>query len=202
MPEGRFVSRGGEKLEGALDYFRINVGGKICLDAGASTGGFTDCLLQKGATKVYAVDTAYGELAWKLRQDKRVVVSERTNILYGVKKLEEAGEKIDLVVLDLGWTKLGVAVSKIAELLKPEGEMLALIKPQYEFGMNIKGAGNMESPGVLADEQAYMVAWKVRDKLEGLGFSVSDLFASSVRGDSGNQEYFVVLKKRGGQVNG
>lgn len=195
MVEGRFVSRGGEKLEGALDHFKIDVGGKICLDAGASTGGFTDCLLSRDAAKVYAVDTAYGELAWKLRNDKRVVVLERTNLLYGIKILKETGEKIDLAVVDMGWTKLHLAIPKIWEYMKPEGLVVALIKPQYEFGMSQKGSGNMESQGVLTEEYAYLVASKVRSKLLNMGQVVSDLFASPVKGEGGNQEYFVVLRK-------
>ncbi|KKT74096.1 MAG: hypothetical protein UW69_C0048G0005 [Microgenomates group bacterium GW2011_GWA2_44_7] len=196
MAIGRFVSRGGEKLEGALDHFKINVEGMICLDAGASTGGFTDCLLQRNVSKVYAVDTAYGELAWKLRNDKRVTVLERTNLLYGVKPLDETGEKVDLVAVDLGWTKLHLAIPKILEYLKPGGSIVALIKPQYEFGVSQKGGGNVESKGVLTEDYAYIVASKVRGKLQEMGLLTSELFASPVKGEGGNQEYFVVLKKQ------
>lgn len=190
---GRFVSRGGDKLEAALDFFRINVEKKTCLDAGASTGGFTDCLLQRGAAKVYSVDTAYGELAWKLRNDKRVVVVEKTNILFGVKKLEEAGEKVDLAVLDMGWTKLGLVVPKVLEMLKDEGEIVALIKPQYEIAPYQEARGGV-SRGVLTEEMARMVAWGVREKLTKLGFNVSDLFPSPVLDEGKNREYFVVLR--------
>jgi 23S rRNA (cytidine1920-2'-O)/16S rRNA (cytidine1409-2'-O)-methyltransferase len=194
MESSHYVSRGGDKLEGALLYFHINVAGKVCLDAGSSTGGFTDCLLEHGAKKVYAVDTAYGELAWKLRQDPRVVVMERTNILYDMDKISLKEGNFDFAVLDLGWTKLHLALSKVFGHLSPEGCVLALVKPQYEISRVESGKGK-ESRHILTDITARKVAAGVKRQLEDIGFSVSDLFPATVRGESGNQEYFVLIKQ-------
>src|SRR5215213_125739 len=128
MIDKQFVSRGGIKLQAALDQLQVGVAGKTVLDVGSSTGGFVDCLLQNGAAKVYALDTAYGELAWKLRNDPRVVVMERTNILH----LESFPEKVDLITIDAGWTKLGLILPKIKQFLKEGGQVIALLKPHYE----------------------------------------------------------------------
>lgn len=188
MSSEKFVSRGGDKLEGALDNFKVDVKGKICLDVGASTGGFTDCLLQRGAEKVYAVDTAYGELAWKLRNDPRVVVFERTNILYDRAKLSQIEAQIDILVIDAGWTRAGLVLPEVVRYLKPGGMMVFLIKPQYERKETKKGT-------VLDEETSEEVANEVRKKLQGIGFETSELYVSPVKGDSGNQEYFVLVTK-------
>src|SRR3989344_9633720 len=126
-----FVSRGGIKLQAALDKFQINASGKVVLDVGSSTGGFVDCLLQNDAAKVYALDTAYGELAWKLRNDPKVVVMERTNILH-LASQGETLEPVDLITIDAGWTKLELILPVVKNFLKPDGEIIALLKPHYE----------------------------------------------------------------------
>ena len=191
MSSLRFVSRGGDKLDGALEHFGINGRGMVCLDAGASTGGFTDCLLQRGAAKVYAVDTAYGELAWRLRNDKRVVVLERTNILFDNERLNQISAKLDLAVLDVGWTKSVKVIQRVFGWLKSGGLVVALIKPQYEVG-----SGGSEGGGgkVLDQEVSRVVAERVREQLVKMGYGVSELFSSPVKGEGGNQEYFVMIR--------
>src|SRR3990170_1485186 len=123
-----FVSRGGIKFQAAIENFKLKIENLVCLDVGSSTGGFVDCLLQNGAKKVYAVDTSYGELAWKLRNDPRVVVMERTNILY----LEHLPEQVDIITIDAGWTKLELVLPVVKKFLKPGGMIIALLKPHYE----------------------------------------------------------------------
>ncbi len=198
MSSQRFVGRVGEKLEGALEHFKIEVSGKVCFDVGASTGGFTDSLLQRGATKVFAVDTAYGELAWKLRNDHKVVVLERTNILFDREKLRQAEGQVDIVTVDAGWTKAELVVPEVIRYLKPEGLIILLIKPQYEGGQ----AKQFESKTkrVLTQEAALKIAEEVKTKLGKMDFEVGELFPSTIKGDSGNQEYFVVLR-RGRDLN-
>lgn len=191
MSSEKYVSRGGDKLEGALEHFKIDVVGLICLDVGASTGGFTDCLIQRGAERVYAVDTAYGELAWKLRQDSRVVVLERTNILYDREVLQGIVGKIDLVTVDAGWTKSEPVVSEVGKYLKPGGKILLMIKPQYQESNLARFES--KSVRVLDKESSRNVAQEVAGNLKKMGFLVGELFPSTVKGDSGNQEYFVVV---------
>lgn len=182
--ERKYVSRAGEKLEAALAHFGIDVNGKVCLDVGAATGGFTDCLLQRGAAKVYAVETGYGILDWKLRNDPRVVVMERTNILYD----PPVPEKADLAVVDTSWTRLKLSVPAAARFVSPAGLVLALVKPQYEAkrGELFKG---VVKPDNLAE-----VVERTRRELVDLGYEVSPTFESPIRGEGGNREFWVKIK--------
>lgn len=186
MASDRFVSRGGEKLQAALDSFKINVNGKIVLDVGSSTGGFVDCLLQNGAEKVYALDTAYGELAWKLRNDPRVVVMERTNILH-LRHLR-GEEKVDLITIDAGWTRLGLILPVVKKFLKTDGVIIALLKPQYEADKRdlVKGV----LPRDLAEKAKDEVVKDIKD----LGFKIKGQIESPVLGGGGNREFFLLIK--------
>ena len=185
---------GGEKLEKALKEFGIDIRGRIALDAGASTGGFTDCLLKHGAKKVYAVDVGYGQLAWRLRKDPRVVVLERRNIRY--LKKEELEEEIDLVTLDLSFISLTKVLKEISNLLTPQGEIIALIKPQFEAGREkVKRGGVVRNPGVHRE-----VILKVMDKAKEEGLKTRELIPSPLRGPAGNIEYFVYLTKEGKEI--
>ncbi len=178
-----FVSRGGLKLQHALEEFQINAQDKTVLDVGASTGGFVDCLLQNGALKVYALDTAYGELAWKLRTDDRVIVMERTNILH----LEKLPEQVDLITIDAGWTKLGLILPKIKGFLKEGGQIIALLKPHYEAEKKdlVKG--------VLSEEKSEIVKEAVIKKIQDQGFSIKNQTESPILGGAGNREYLLLL---------
>ncbi len=176
-----YVSRAGGKLEAAIEYFGVDVKDKICLDVGAATGGFTDCLLQYGAKKVYTVETGYGVLDWKLRNDPRVVVRERTNILYEV----NIAEKVDIAVVDTSWTRLKLSVPAASQLIKPGGIILALVKPQYEVERKYL------RKGVVIEEKLTQVVEKVRQELEELKFTVSQPFQSPVVGEGGNREFWV-----------
>jgi 23S rRNA (cytidine1920-2'-O)/16S rRNA (cytidine1409-2'-O)-methyltransferase len=180
-----YVSRGGLKLEAALDHFEIGLEGKVALDAGSSTGGFTDCMLQRGAIRVYAVDVGYGQIAWKLRTDPRVVVIERMNI-----RKMPAGtipEKVDFVTIDVSFISLLKVLPPLRWVLKPEGEILALVKPQFEAGK-----GEVEKGGVIRDEtKRLLILEEVIKRLSGMGFHVSEGFESPVRGQKGNTEYFI-----------
>lgn len=179
-----FVSRGGIKLQAALDQFKIDVTEKIILDVGSSTGGFVDCLLQNGAVKVYALDTCYGELAWKLRNDPKVVVMERTNILH----LEQLPEIVDLVTIDAGWTKLELVLPVVKKFLKENGVIIALLKPHYQADQKIlKG-------GVVPKELVEGIKNQVLRKIEDLGFKVEQVIESPILGGGGNKEYLFKLK--------
>ncbi len=184
MEENKFVSRGGIKLQAALDQFQVNVQGKTVLDVGSSTGGFVDCLLQNGAAKVYAVDTCYGELAWKLRNDSRVVVLERTNILH----LENLPETVDLVTIDAGWTKLELVLPKVKKFLKRSGIIIALLKPHYECQKKdlVKG--------IVLPELVEKIQHQVLDKIKSLGFEVNEIMESPILGGEGNREYLLKLQ--------
>lgn len=184
MASDLFVSRGGEKLQAALDQFKINLKDLVFLDVGCSTGGFVDCLLQNGAKKVYALDTAYGELAWKLRNDPRVVVMERTNIL----RLEGLPELVDLVTIDAGWTKLELILPIVKTFLKPEGVIIALLKPHYQADKRslVKG--------VLPVEIAEQVKDEVLEKIKSLQFNVQNVMESPILGGAGNKEYLLLIK--------
>jgi 23S rRNA (cytidine1920-2'-O)/16S rRNA (cytidine1409-2'-O)-methyltransferase len=186
----RFVGRGGEKLNGALDDLSVDPNGRVCLDAGASTGGFTDALLQRGARLVYAIDVGYGQLAWRLRQDERVVVMERTNI----RDLAElSGPAPDLAVGDLSFISLRLVVPAIRRLLAPGGEMLMMLKPQFELGKGRVGKGGVVRSQDDRDEAlAGFTEWAVAEGLTVLGAS-----ASHVVGAKGNQEYFVHMRADG-----
>jgi 23S rRNA (cytidine1920-2'-O)/16S rRNA (cytidine1409-2'-O)-methyltransferase len=186
-----FVSRGGEKLAGALDHFQVNPAGKVALDTGASTGGFTHCLLTRGARKVYAVDVGYGQLDAGLRNDPRVAVLERVNIRH----LPQTAipEPIDLATLDLSFISLTLVLPKILELLRPGGAILALVKPQFEVGKGQVGKG-----GVVRDPQLQQAAVaRVAAAAAALGLQVSPAFPSPLKGPKGNQEYFLHLIRPG-----
>ncbi len=183
---GRFVSRGGEKLQGALDQFAIDPAGLICADLGASTGGFTDCLLQAGAARVYAVDVGRGQLHWKLRQDERVVVIERQNARY----LEGLPEPIALVVADLSFISLTLILPTIRRLLAPTGQAITLVKPQFEAGREAVGKG-----GVVRDPATHRAVLQrfLADAAQA-GFVVSALGVSPLRGPAGNVEFLAHLR--------
>ena len=185
LPSKRFASRGGFKLDSALDHFDLDITGFTGADLGCSTGGFVDCQLQRGAVKVYAVDTAYGELAWKLRQDDHVVVMERTNALHAD---PPDGPVCDLVSLDLGWTKQEKAIPAALRWLndKPESRIVSLIKPHYESGQHR-----------LTDEEADASTQRVvQDILPGLGVEVLGCMRSPIRGGKGkNLEHLAFLRR-------
>jgi 23S rRNA (cytidine1920-2'-O)/16S rRNA (cytidine1409-2'-O)-methyltransferase len=180
-----YVSRGGYKLAGALDEFGGSVEGKVCADIGASTGGFTDVLLQRGAARVYAIDVGYGQLAWKLRQDPRVIVMDRVNARY----LESLPEPLDLVVIDVSFISLELILRVAQRLLKPTGEIVALIKPQFEAGRERVGRG-----GIVREVETHrLVLEKIARVSEGLGLRVLGLARSSIQGTEGNVEFLIHL---------
>jgi 23S rRNA (cytidine1920-2'-O)/16S rRNA (cytidine1409-2'-O)-methyltransferase len=184
----QYASRGGLKLKHALDVFSIQTVGWIAMDVGASTGGFTDCLLQQGVKRVYAVDVGYGQLAWKLRQDPRVVVIERTNIRHLAE--ETIPEKADLITVDLSFISLRLVMPKLLEFLKPIGIILALIKPQFEVGKGQVGRG-----GIVKDKAKHQeVITRISAAAVKAGLSVEGITASALPGRKGNQEYFIWLK--------
>ena len=189
---GKFVSRGGEKLEHALSTFEIDPTGYQCADLGASTGGFTDCLLKAGAVRVFSVDTGYGILAWTLRNDERVVVMERCNALHTEPPVE-VGDGVDLVVIDLGWTRQGHALPVARRWLREGGRVISLIKPHYE--QEQKGRGRR---GVLPDDEAEAIVERVVGEIGESGWSVLGLAESPIRGgkkaSKGNREWLVVLE--------
>ena len=178
-----YVSRGGLKLEKALRDFGVNPEGYVCSDSGASTGGFTDCLLQQGAKKVFAIDVGYGQLDWKIRSDERVVVMERTNIRYVTP--EDLGEPLDLSVIDVSFIGLEIVLPTIKTLLKPTGQVLCLIKPQFEAGKE-----NVGKKGVVRDPKIHqMVLDNFVSLVDGLGFKILGLTFSPVKGPEGNIEF-------------
>ncbi len=178
----KYVGRGGEKLEHALDTFDIDATGLVVLDVGASTGGFTDCLLQRGAKRAYAVDVGYGQLAEKLRNDSRVVVMERTNI----KKLTELPEQPDLAVIDVSFIGLEKVIPAVVRLLKPAGRVVALIKPQFQAERSeVKRGGVVKDPQVHASVIGRVAAWAA-----GQGLRLGGITTSPLRGPAGNKEFF------------
>ena len=182
-----YVSRGGLKLEKALNYFGVAPEGYVCSDSGASTGGFTDCLLQKGAKKVFAIDVGYGQLDWKIRNDDRVVVMERTNIRNVTP--EQLGESLDLSVVDVSFISLKIVLPVIQKLLKPTGQVLCLIKPQFEAGKDKVG-----KKGVVRELSTHVeVLQNFLNMARGLGFTVVDLTFSPVKGPEGNIEFLAHL---------
>jgi 23S rRNA (cytidine1920-2'-O)/16S rRNA (cytidine1409-2'-O)-methyltransferase len=184
-----YVSRGGLKLEGALRAFDLSVAGLVAIDVGASTGGFTDCLLHHGARKVYAVDVGYGQLAWKIRQDPRVVVVERTNI----REMDPSliPEPVDLAVIDVSFISLEKVVPAVMRFLKPGARLVALVKPQFEVGRGQVGKG-----GIVRDDAARTAAVeRVRNFVAGLGFVVSGVIPSPITGQDGNQEFLLVAAR-------
>lgn len=187
----RYVSRGGYKLEKAMSVFPITLEGKCCMDIGASTGGFTDCMLQNGASRVYAVDVGYGQLAWKLRQDSRVTNLERTNIRYITD--EQVPERVDFISIDVSFISLGLVLPVACRLLKDGGEAVALIKPQFEAGREHVG-----KHGVVRDQAVHLaVLEKIAGLAPGLGLAVKGMDFSPIKGPQGNIEYLCWLQKGG-----
>ena len=187
----KYVSRGGLKLEKAMAEFPIDLTGKICMDIGASTGGFTDCMLQNSAAKVYAVDVGYGQFAWKLRQDERVVCMEKTNIRYVTP--EDIDDVLDFASVDVSFISLSKVLPAAFLLLKDKGEMVCLIKPQFEAGREKVG-----KKGVVRDPKVHLeVIENVLGFATANGFSVLGLSYSPVKGPEGNIEYLVHLRKDG-----
>ncbi len=184
-----YVSRGGLKLEHAIKEFEIDVNDKIAMDVGASTGGFTDCLLQYGAKKVYAIDVGYGQFSWKLRNDKRVLLLEKTNIRYFEK--DKIPDAIDIATIDVSFISLMTVMPKVLEFLAEHGEIVALIKPQFEVGRKDVGKG-----GVVKDEGKRLEAIeRIKTKSEKMGLEVKGTTASPIKGPKGNVEYLIYLKK-------
>ncbi|HSC57751.1 MAG TPA: TlyA family RNA methyltransferase [Nitrospira sp.] len=185
-----FVSRAGEKLAAALDAFSIDPRGLITLDVGCSTGGFTDCLLQRGAERVYAVDVGYGLLDWRLRQDPRVVLLERTNIRYIDRS--RIPEPVDLAVIDVSFISLTLVLPAVTPLLRDDGRVVTLVKPQFEVGKGQVGPG-----GIVRDEvQRRDVTAKVISSAMSLGLEPAGILDSPVKGRKGNQEILVGFRRR------
>ena len=181
-----FVSRGGIKLDYALDQFQLDVSSRVAADVGASTGGFTDCLLKRGARRVYAIDVGYGQLDYRLRQDSRVVVMDRVNARYPI----SLPEKVDLATLDLSFISVEKVLPSVAKLLKEDGYIIALIKPQFEARREEVGKrGVIKEPIVHALVLGRFIAWVI-----GHSFRLRGLVASPILGASGNKEFFVLLK--------
>jgi 23S rRNA (cytidine1920-2'-O)/16S rRNA (cytidine1409-2'-O)-methyltransferase len=188
-----FVSRGGSKLQGALEVLGLEVSGAVVADVGASTGGFTDCLLQRGAQRVYAIDVGYGQLAWSLRSDERVVVMERTNIRH----LQSLPEPVDLATIDASFISLTLVLPAVRRLLTPDGQVVALVKPQFEAGRDRVGKGGVvRDPLVHREVLSGMVEWSLQR-----GWSVLGLVPSPLRGPAGNVEFFLWLSIVRGQTD-
>ena len=179
-----FVSRGGIKLQHALNELHVDVQGKVAADLGSNVGGFVDCLLAHGALKVYSVDTSYGTLAWKLRQDPRVVVLERTNALH-----MELPERVDLVTIDVGWTRQHWILPKALTLIKPNGQVLSLLKPQYEANPDER------HKGVVKPQCYEAILERVRVDLHRLGIPIHQIIPSAIPGSGGNREYFMLIEQ-------
>ena len=186
-PSSSFVGRGAAKLSAALNAFQLDVRGFLCADFGCNIGGFTECLLLAGAAKVYALDTGYGQLAWTLRKDPRVVVRERTNVLHC-----PVAEPVDLVVIDLGWTPQELAVPAATPWLKPQGRIVSLVKPHYELA-HVLGRSPEKT---LSPAEAREVLRKVRSRLLEKGAAVLAEAASPLRGKGGNEEFFLLVAAR------
>ena len=185
----KYVSRGGLKLEKAMTHWDISLAGKVCMDIGASTGGFTDCMLQNDAAEVYAVDVGYGQFAWKLRQDPRVVCMEKTNIRYVTP--EDIGDALDFASVDVSFISLTKVLEPARALLKDGGQMVCLIKPQFEAGREKVG-----KKGVVRDKAVHEeVIDRVIDFALETGFSVHNLEYSPIKGPEGNIEYLVYIEK-------
>lgn len=185
----QYVSRGGLKLEKAMQEFPITLDGKVCMDVGASTGGFTDCMLQNGAVKVYSVDVGYGQLAWKLRTDERVVNLERTNFRYATR--EQIPDEIDFASVDVSFISLKHILPNLNTLLAPDGQAVCLIKPQFEAGKEKVG-----KKGVVRDLNVHLeVVENVINLAVENGFSVMGLQFSPIKGPEGNIEYLIYLNK-------
>jgi len=184
LAQPRYVGRGGLKLEAALDHFGISVGGKICLDIGSSTGGFTDCLLQRGATRVYAIDAGTGQLDWRLRNDPRVIVREQVNARYLSRA--EVPEPVDLAVCDVSFISITMILPALADLLASHAEMVILVKPQFELERHQVGKG-----GIIRDPALHLQAChRVEQAIQVLGFH-AQVIPSPVLGAEGNQEFLL-----------
>lgn len=193
--EQKYVSRGGFKLEKAMESFPVKLDGSLCMDIGASTGGFTDCMLQNGAVKVYSIDVGHGQLDWKLRNDERVVCLEKTNFRYVTK--EQVPEDIDFASVDVSFISLSKILPAAFPLLKDSGQMVCLIKPQFEAGREKVG-----KKGVVRDKNVHIeVIEKVFGYAAENGFSVAGLTYSPIKGPEGNIEYLVYLTKSLNNVN-
>ncbi len=185
----KYVSRGGLKLEKAMDVWGLSLEGKVCMDIGASTGGFTDCMLQNGAAKVYSVDVGHGQLDWKLRNDERVVCMEQTNFRYTVR--EDIEDDLDFASVDVSFISLTKILIPARNLLKAGGEMICLIKPQFEAGREKVGKnGVVREPGIHRE-----VIAKIVDFADSIGFTVLHIEYSPIKGPEGNIEYLIHLKK-------
>ncbi|MCL5022839.1 MAG: TlyA family RNA methyltransferase [Nitrospirae bacterium] len=187
--ETPYVSRGGLKLEAALDHFGINLEGLAAMDVGASTGGFTDCMLKRGARKVYCIDVGYGQLSWSLRNDPRVILIERTNIRH--LERDRVPEAVDFVTIDVSFISLKLVIPKVLEFIAQQGGILALVKPQFEVGKGEVGKG-----GIVRDEAKRMGAVEtVKRFSENAGLRTSPVFRSPLPGQKGNIEYFLYLRR-------
>lgn len=185
----KYVSRGGLKLEAALLGFHMDVRGRVCMDVGTSTGGFTDCLLQNGALRVHAVDTGVGQIDWKLRNDERVILHERCNARYLA--FADIGETVDVLACDVSFISVTLLIPALAPLLKPEGDWIILVKPQFEVGRELVGKG-----GIVRDPAAHRFACeKVAATLADFGFSFS-LMDSPISGAKGNREFLLYARRR------
>ena len=187
-----YVSRGGLKLEKALRDFGVDPTGFVCSDSGASTGGFTDCLLQQGAKKVFAIDVGYGQLDWKIRSDPRVVVMERTNVRYVTP--EQLGEPLDLSVVDVSFISLRIVLPVIKTFLKPTGQVLCLIKPQFEAGKSNVGKG-----GIVKDKNGKIIQAileKIDLSADLCGFTRINFTDSPIEGGDGNREYLALFQRK------
>ena len=191
-PTRKYVGRGALKLESALENFDIDIRGTSALDIGASTGGFTDCMLQRGAEKVYAVDVGYGQLDWKLRTDARVIVIEKTNARFLTR--DQVQELVDICVIDVSFISLTLILPNAIALLTPEGVLLALIKPQFELQRSDVGKG-----GIVRDPRLHQ---KAQDKIvafvNDLGHVIAGIAPAAIKGADGNQEFFACIRKRSG----
>ena len=184
-----YVSRGGLKLEKAVRIFSLDLNNCIAMDIGASTGGFTDCMLQEGAARVYSVDVGYGQIAWKLRQDERVTLLERVNARY--LKEEDIGEKVNIITIDVSFISITKILPVVKDLLLPEGKVIALIKPQFEAGKELVGKG-----GVVRKKETHIKVIKdILSFFSKEGFLIRDLDYSPVRGPAGNIEFLLYLEK-------
>ena len=193
----KYVSRGGLKLEKAMSHFGVELAGKVCMDVGASTGGFTDCMLQNGAVKVYAVDVGHGQLAWKLRNDDRVICMEKTNIRYVTP--EDIGDRIEFASIDVSFISLTKVLGPVKQLLTQNGQVVCLIKPQFEAGREKVG-----KKGVVREKSVHLeVIEMVMDYARSIGFGILGLEFSPIKGPEGNIEYLLylqnILQENGGQ---
>ena len=185
----KYVSRGGLKLEKAMENFDVTIEGKVCMDVGSSTGGFTDCMLQNGAVKVYSVDVGHGQLAWKLRNDERVVCMEKTNIRYVTP--EDVADKIDFSSIDVSFISLTKVLLPVKNLLTDDGQIVCLIKPQFEAGREKVGKHGVVRDKAVHEEVIQMVI----DYAISIGFEILNLEFSPVKGPEGNIEYLLHLQK-------